>query len=250
MREPDPEQELRVLLDRAVPRLEAPPDRMDRILWRVRRRRRRRAAAVGAFAATAAVVALVRPWTPAPAPDSRASAASSPATSDVRFPDLADLVVTAPKGWDTVTVEVRSGTTVVGYVGSQKLTSPALSCNDELGGGGMCSTGVTLRVVPIAIAFRLVPDPEHRAEDTPQLAPPDDTNPDERDIGCGLLGMEEQVSTVRWAPDDVAGEGRALRTSMCADEKPTTLLGPAKALMNSVAFAGDGTPAPSVTVYQ
>lgn len=56
-----PEQELRVLLERAVPQPAAPPQRLERVRERVRRRRRRRTAAVTgstvlAFAAAFAVV--------------------------------------------------------------------------------------------------------------------------------------------------------------------------------------------------
>lgn len=60
------EDELRVLLERAVPQLPAPAQRLERVRERMRRRRRRRAAAAGAgavlaVAALVAVPGLVRP---------------------------------------------------------------------------------------------------------------------------------------------------------------------------------------------
>lgn len=56
---PGAEDELRVLLERAVPQLPTPPQRLERVRERVRRRRRRRAAAVTGSAVLAVVAGLV-----------------------------------------------------------------------------------------------------------------------------------------------------------------------------------------------
>ena len=99
------ERELRVLLERAVPRLPSPAGRMEAVHGRVVRRRRRRYAALGSAAATAALLltgALLRPG-PAGGSQEIAPVAVSPAPrtgeTTVTYKELSGLVLRLPAGW-------------------------------------------------------------------------------------------------------------------------------------------------------
>lgn len=105
------EARVRDLLERATPELSAPADRLSRVRDRVVRRRRRRTAAVGA-AGVAVVGVLVSSALPIGAPRDAVSATPafvptygtpSPAASaerTVRYPELGDLTLWLPEGWD------------------------------------------------------------------------------------------------------------------------------------------------------
>ncbi|MFF2848025.1 hypothetical protein ACFVT5_17160 [Streptomyces sp. NPDC058001] len=243
MREPDLEQELRVLLDRAAPRLDAPPHRMAQIRRRVSLRRRRRAAMVGAFAATVAVVGLVRPW--APAPDTGTHAASSPATFDAQFTDLANLVMAVPDGWDSVTFAPPTDVPTIGYVSSQKLTFQP-PCDAPLFGED-CPTPdpeTGFPDVQLVVAFRLTDDPTHLAGSVAQLSPLD-----VKDTGCDTFGMKARMSWALTAPDDAEGNGRAIQATVCDNDPPDELMRLAQGIVQSARFGEGGTPVPKTTAY-
>ncbi|MER7671634.1 hypothetical protein ABTY61_24690 [Kitasatospora sp. NPDC096128] len=128
------EDELRVLLQEAVPALGAPDDRMERVFARAARtRRRRRNAGLGAGLTgglVAAALAAAPAIAPAPAPEQRAAgqpgvtAAPSPSPSPtetggpIRFPGVDGLTATLPPGWYAAPVD-GDPHRAVGYLANQ-----------------------------------------------------------------------------------------------------------------------------------
>lgn len=138
------EQELRVLLERAVPRLPAPEERLRRVRERAARsRRRRRAAGTTAVAVTGLVVAgAFLPGFPRGDPDGGAPPASPAptATADdgtgsraVRFPDLVDLTLRLPAGWQALALpgDAAHRTDPRGFVADQRVPTIPTTCADE-----------------------------------------------------------------------------------------------------------------------
>ncbi|MFJ3445824.1 hypothetical protein ACIPM2_32145 [Streptomyces sp. NPDC086081] len=122
--------EVRALLERAVPQLTAPADRMGRIRHRVRRRRLRRTAAAAAVALVAAAIAVWpgTGWPPGREPASVPPAATASADTHewvVRFPDAGNLVLTLPDGWQARTVARTDRPTMV-YAATQSLSPGAV----------------------------------------------------------------------------------------------------------------------------
>lgn len=146
MSEPTPqERELRLLLDRVVPQLPMPAQRLERIKARARVRRRRRQAGLAATAVAAVALAgltlpggvrsqesagvpagtsaaLTEPTTHASAtrtepptlPPTRASTTDS-RYDEAAFPDAGGVTLALPPGW------YRAATTGTGYVATQPL---------------------------------------------------------------------------------------------------------------------------------
>lgn len=150
------EDELRVLLERAVPQLPAPAQRLERVRMRMRRRRRRRTAAVtvSAVLAVAAVVAvpgLVRPQgggsAPAVVATGGPAVATTPAAGGARSrgpgtgtgtaspggyrPDgMEGLRLRPPKGWKIL----EDPDTDSVFLSSQSLVLPDGGCDHALDG--------------------------------------------------------------------------------------------------------------------
>jgi hypothetical protein len=163
------EDELRVLLERAVPQLPAPPQRLERVRERALRRRRRRTVGVAATAVVAVALAgLVLPGLgdrsgdrvpdavrtlapsaaggapsatdltptgsdPTPTVDggaSRPPPTSAPALGPFHFTELAGLQLDLPVGWYTL-APPKAGAT---YVSSQPLGLPKDGCLHPLDG--------------------------------------------------------------------------------------------------------------------
>lgn len=133
------EHELRVLLERSVPRLPAPEERLRRVRERAARSRRRcRVAGTGAAAVTGLVMAgtllpgFLRggpgdgapPASPAPT----VSATGTPTGREVRFPDLSDLTLRLPPGWQALAVpgDPASDNLPRGFVADQRIPVRAL----------------------------------------------------------------------------------------------------------------------------
>ncbi|MFI6285810.1 hypothetical protein ACIBCM_13815 [Streptomyces sp. NPDC051018] len=110
------ERELRILLERATPRLVSPEGRLEQIRERIRRRRRR---AVGATATAVTVLALAGTLLPAalrdpgPVPPAAPSVSVGPSVSSpsgtagehtAEFPHLAGLRLRLPEGWQSLEV--------------------------------------------------------------------------------------------------------------------------------------------------
>ncbi|WP_144383232.1 hypothetical protein [Streptomyces sp. SAJ15] len=130
------ERELRVLLDRAVPRLAAPAERMPQIRERVRRRARRRraAGAAGGVVALAALATLVAPRFGAggpapgdpgppvdPVPPAASGTAGRQAGAEVRYPRLGGLTVRLPAGWTALETSASAspGAKALGFAGNR-----------------------------------------------------------------------------------------------------------------------------------
>ncbi|MFG1805529.1 hypothetical protein [Streptomyces sp. NPDC049040] len=157
---PDAEEELRILLERAVPQPPAPPQRLALVKERVRRRRRRRTAAVtgsavlAVAAALASLPGLVRPdgggaqsvavatsgqdeGRPSPtastvhAPTPTGTTSPTPATDDGFRPDGMDgLRLRPPTGWRIL---ADPATTSV-FLSTQTLVLPENGCAHALDG--------------------------------------------------------------------------------------------------------------------
>lgn len=176
-----PEDELRVLLNRAVPQLPSPAQRMEGVRARAVRRRRRRTAALSVTAVAAAVAlsltlpGLLRPSgggapagaAPAPVPRATATQHGTPApvptptetsteastpTMDpyrqVRFPTLGSLSLRLPSTWS---YREWKGD---GFASTQKLTTAKAPCTQAMDGyctplaGRMPRGGVLLVLQP------------------------------------------------------------------------------------------------------
>lgn len=155
-----PEDELRVLLHRAVPQLPSPAQRLERVRARVTRRRRRRTAALSVTAVAAAVaVSLTVPGllhssdgggapvgaapaptavTHAPTPDARLDPTPTPIISTtldrytrVEFRTLGGLTLTLPRAWS------RLESADVSFAASQQMSGQNANCKQPM--DGYCS---------------------------------------------------------------------------------------------------------------
>ncbi|CAG6397375.1 conserved hypothetical protein [Actinacidiphila cocklensis] len=150
----DAEDELRVLLERAVPQLPAPAQRLERVRMRMRRRRRRRTAAVtvSAVLAVAAVVAvpgLVRPQgggsapavvatsghavvatTPAGGAKTNGPGTTPPSAGGYRPAGMEGLRLRPPKGWKVLPDPDTDSV----FLSSQSLVLPEGGCAHALDG--------------------------------------------------------------------------------------------------------------------
>lgn len=134
----DVERELRVLLERAVPRLGAPEERLRRVRERAARsRRRRRVAGTSAAAVAGLVVAgtllpgFLRGATdegaPPASPAPTVTDASAPDGRAVRFPYLYGLTLRLPPGWQALAVpaDPALGLQPRGIVASRRIPATA-----------------------------------------------------------------------------------------------------------------------------
>jgi hypothetical protein len=139
------EDELRALLERAVPQLPAPAQRLERVRERMRRRRRRRTAAVSvsavlAVAAVVAVPGLVRPHgggaatavvaTSGPAPVRTAERSPAPTPEGYRPAGMQGLVIRPPDGW-RILADPATGSV---FLSTQTLVLPQGGCAHALDG--------------------------------------------------------------------------------------------------------------------
>ncbi|MCL2729491.1 MAG: hypothetical protein FWE15_05645 [Actinomycetia bacterium] len=148
---PFEERELRALLERAVPQLPAPAQRLESVRARVRRRRRRRAAGLsGAAALAVAVAGLLVPGVsgrdPAPTVPGGPTAIVPPASGGApttvggpsptvdasvqtrHFADLGGLDLRLPRGWSVL----APGGSATAWASSQALALPQGGCANAL----------------------------------------------------------------------------------------------------------------------
>ncbi|NYI05871.1 hypothetical protein [Allostreptomyces psammosilenae] len=175
MADADDERELRLLLERAVPRLPAPDGRMRRIRDRVERRRRVRAgaAALGIAAATVAVAATGQVaglrWgqLPEPVPPTGqhppAATAASPAGKPVRYPDLYGMSLLLPPGW-TSWSDPRSPESY-GFAANQPM-KPPVRCLGSTAGGDACPPLTALEDGGVLVTFQVVGKEPAASDDT------------------------------------------------------------------------------------
>jgi len=156
------EQELRALLERGVPQLAAPAQRLESVRTRIRRRRRRRAAGLsGAVVLGIVLVGLLVPGTggsagvpapgvpstalavpasagprPAPTPTSSSTSTPPPASAgdavveQQQFAKLGGLTLRLPRSWSVLGPD---GSATV-WVSTQALALPAGGCDKALDG--------------------------------------------------------------------------------------------------------------------
>ncbi|WP_329384692.1 hypothetical protein [Streptomyces sp. NBC_01716] len=219
----DEERELRILLERAVPRLPAPDERLRRVRERAARsRRRRRAAGTTAVAVTGLVVAgtllpgLLRggpdggapPASPAPT----VSATDSEDGRAVRFPDLGDLTLRLPPGWQALAVPGDPARDLVprGYVASRRVPdtlTPACAKEPETG----CEPVATLPSGSVLVSLDVK---KFRGLDTKTQDPPA-LHPLARPSAlCRKLMGTEEYSALLAGPDPGADVG--IQVSVCA----------------------------------
>ncbi|MFD9869017.1 hypothetical protein ACFXI8_01940 [Streptomyces niveus] len=212
------ERELRVLLERAVPRLPAPEERLRRVRERAARsRRRRRVAGTAAVVVTGlAVAGTLLPGflrggpgegaPPAsPAPTVTADAATGGRA--VRFPDLLDLTLRLPAGWQALAVP-GDPADPRGYVVGLRVPGTPATCADgprngcdpyrELRPGGVL---VSLDLTKFGGLHTKVRDPaELYALDEPSLL-------------CSKLKGTEEYGALLAGPD--AGVDVGIQVSVC-----------------------------------
>jgi len=181
------EDELRVLLERAVPHLPAPAQRLEGVRQRLRRRRRRRAAGVSVTAVLAVAAAgllVPRALGPAGTPPSRAAggrqgptaatsaplasvprqpgATNPPGTTEAtmpgadlwRLPGLAGLRLQVPDGWHVLAPAGEAAA----YLSNQALALPKGGCEHQL--DNFCTPLVrSLSPGGVLVQVRLSKDP-------------------------------------------------------------------------------------------
>ncbi|MBU3863876.1 hypothetical protein KN815_07195 [Streptomyces sp. 4503] len=170
MNSTDDEQEWRTLLERAVPDLRAPDDRIQQVRWRIRRRRRQRAAAcLGALAvaSVATVTSLIRtPATPDPPATPHPTASHDSRTA--HYPELSGLTVRLPEGWSARSAEDPATGEALGFASTQPMTGE-LTCSKDRPKDSPCAPPTTLGRGDALIVFRTGATADATATDGPRL---------------------------------------------------------------------------------
>ncbi|MFE2723084.1 hypothetical protein [Kitasatospora sp. NPDC059327] len=241
MADAEVEDELRVLLRRAVPDLPTPDDRMDRVRERAdRNRRRRRAAGLGAgltggllAAALAAAPAIapspgptvLRPATGGPTAAGAPTGASTPspaptAASDgpsvspspfegsqaVLFPEIGGVILDVPKGWYTLVMPAGGPLSDTGFTANQSL-KVAPYCPPWQAD---CAPLEALNTDGVLVAVTLIEDPAHVQKLAGTAAPAEDTALAK---DCGLRGGTRQLTGRRTVT--VAGAVTVVELTAC-----------------------------------
>lgn len=230
-REPygDTERELRVFLERAVPRLPAPTDRLGRVRERAERARRRRIAA-GAAASVAAlalagallpglagrggpevVPPAATPTGPAPVPDEGAA----PGERTVRYPQLLGLELRLPASWRALEVgrDARTGALAAGFASPQRLAPYKQPCKPPESDGWCAPFRQLVLDGGALLALRPVIE-ENEPTTTPRAPAPGDLRAAPVTRSCVLLGGRRQYETV--LPTRKPGTGVAVELCLPA----------------------------------
>jgi hypothetical protein len=232
------EHELRALLERAVPQLPAPAQRMERVRERIRRRRRRRTAAVtgGAVLALAAglvaVPGLVRPdggGRPAPAVVGSATPRPGPVPtsppSGYRPGGMGGLVLQMPagKGWQTL---ADPATTSL-FLSTQRMVLPEGGCGHAL--DGFCTPlALALKKDGVLVMFRRQPSKMLPDKARSYEVPLAETDPYQ---ACRTVGGTRQLSRTM-----VAADGTIVWTVACLDDPSQTRVQEARHLLDTAVF--------------
>ncbi|MGW7290561.1 hypothetical protein ACWGH4_34380 [Streptomyces sp. NPDC054847] len=236
------ESELRVLLERAVPRLPAPTERMQRVRERVARRRRsRRAAGAAACAVSALVVAgtllpgagqgggSALPAASAPFPPSP----SAPHLVKLYFDGPAGLVLPLPSSWDFLEVEAdpRQKVTARGYAATQPLSTYDRPCSGDPWG---CAPVKTLKGGgALLVVTAEHPGPLGKKALEPPVLHESGTVPP----GCRAIGGVRELSGLIGGP----GAGDPLATAhLCLAEDAGGALGEARHMIAGARFVPAG----------
>lgn len=241
-------EELRRLLERAVPRLPAPAERVDRVRDRVLRRRRRlRAGGVGSVTvAVALLVAVVWQGThglggeagdgtrtaipPAGPPDASRSDA-------VRYPELAGLTVPVPEEW-----HARAGTQTTkhgltrGFLSSQPI-DPARFC-PKSENPALCQPVGKLR--PGDAVITLDSDGKYAVEDR---FPVTLVTAGKVSAACARVGGTETVHAWLSGPPAWGGKG-SIRATVCLAKPPKAVIDEVRRVLGAVTYDGSAPAAP------
>ncbi|WP_416875124.1 hypothetical protein [Kitasatospora sp. SC0581] len=268
---PDDEEELRILLHRAVPALGSPEDRMERVLARVERSRRRRRAAGLAAGLTAGLTAAVLAAAPALAPTPVRGAATGPAGSvsapvlsppaaapapsvspaptvpgepsagsgaTVFFPRLPEMVLDPPVNWHALAASSADPRERFGYLGTQPLGA-APSCATV---AARCPLAGRLAVDGAVLAFRLV-DGQGLAE---KLGPdPSGLGDTALDKECAALGGDRELTGLRAIDRD--GPAAVVEVTACLRQASDPTVRQARQAFDSVRSAPPGGRSPGPT---
>ncbi|WP_167828506.1 hypothetical protein, partial [Streptomyces palmae] len=275
------ERELRDFLERAVPLLPAPAERIRRVRERARVRRRRQAIGGAAVlvAATALTVTLV-PWPAPEGPPTRAltryqgprhteepsqpsrtgpparpsGAPSTPAYSappspgaggggpairavdaPVRYPDLADLTIRVPRGWQALAVVGPGRGQSAAFAGQQRLAPTRHPC---LTREYSCVPVARLEAGRGVIGFRLMRGhfAVAKAEKASELRDARLTR------GCRVAGGSRELRG--WIVVGDRAPNAAVRVSVCLNEPSAVSMGQVRHVLDSATFGGDAPPAP------
>ncbi|MFK8910203.1 hypothetical protein [Streptomyces sp. YS-3] len=220
----DDEQALRVLLERAVPRLPVPASRLDKVRERLARRRRRRAAG-GAAAAVVSLVAAgallpdaLRTDTQRVPPAALPQGLTGPTGVRVSFPAIGGLTLRLPASWDALRlpdgVGQKTNTLPDGYVAAQPLKPYEEACSppEKSDGSGVLCEPLD-RLVPGGLLLSLWALPGGR--DGAEALPPGTPLERARDVppGCRRMGATSYYTTTRATPDAAT----VLYATLCAD---------------------------------
>ncbi|WP_329400386.1 hypothetical protein [Streptomyces melanogenes] len=209
----DDERALRVLLERAVPRLPVPATRLDKVRERLARRRRRRAAGGAALAVVSLVAAgallpdaLRTEREKAPPAASPPQAVTEPAGVRADFPELGGLVLRLPASWAALRlpdgIAQKTKTLPSGYVAAQPLRSYEQACSTLKkpdGSGVLCEPVDRLAPGGLLLSLWGLPGGEDGTQALPSGTPMERAR--EVPPGCRQMGATAYYTTTRATAD-------------------------------------------------
>ncbi|MET9873150.1 hypothetical protein ABZZ36_00705 [Actinacidiphila glaucinigra] len=214
------EKDLPVLLERILPHLALPSDRMTQVRRRIqqRRRRRRAAATASVLAVGCAVVATVL-WPAAFGPGHGAAPAAAPAVGRGFRPvhpqePLEGVITYLPTTWHTLSVRDEHGTSA-GFVSSQTLRAP---------GAGRCPriTDAVLTACPPLAALdengALITFLRSDANRTGGAGPSTAGGPVPADGDCRAVGGDRQLTGWAHSRSPGSAEGPDMKIDVCLKE--------------------------------
>ncbi|MBL1097752.1 hypothetical protein [Streptomyces coffeae] len=235
MNSTDDEQEWRTLLERAVPDLPAPDDRLRQVRWRIRRRRRQRAAAcLGALAvaAVATMVSLIR----MPAAPDRPTAPRPAVSHDSRtthYRELSGLTVRLPQGWSARSAEDPSTGEALGFASTQPMAGE-LTCSKDRPKDSPCAPLAALGRGDALIVFRTGAPADATATDGPRLRR-------SKTLGslCRTLGATQQWDVGRPLSPGGGRKPVTVHASVCLRDAPAEVRTAAEEITSSARLGDD-----------
>jgi hypothetical protein len=240
------EHELRLLLERGVPRLGAPAQRMREVRRRVLRRRRRRFATLGAVVSVVAVAggfAVLRPdvppssagppggaaTAPVPTPDAPPTPTADPSRGSVVRLD--GLTFALPEGWRLTRPHTPSA--LVAYVSNQPLGA-RIPCPDPAVDGFACAPWARLGKGGVLVFFRLTKTPIGKAAAPGRFALEGPHLPNK---DCRVLGGDQEV--IGWGtPAGGAGQGVAANAYACLNHADDATTGAVLTVFDTAFYRG------------
>ncbi|MFE6738266.1 hypothetical protein [Streptomyces tubercidicus] len=235
MNSTDGKEEWRTLLERAVPDLPAPDDRLQQVRWRIRRRRRRRTATfLGglAVASVATMVSLLRlPATPdlpaAPHPT------ASHDTGTAHYRELSGLTVRLPQGWSASRAKDRSTGEALGFAATQPMTGE-LTCSKERPKDSPCAPPAALGRGEALIVFRTGATADATAKEGPRLRM-------SKTLGrlCRTLGATQQGDVSHPLSQSGGRQPVTVHATVCLRDTPAEVRTAAEEITSSAHLGDD-----------